>query len=193
VRVDEQLSDEDLIRRACDGDTAGFQALVERWLPRMHRWVLGMLDDPDEAEDVVQEVLVRLYLKLGAFRGEARFSTWLYQLTRNAARDARRRTRRRERRMAPLRGDELAAPARNPAAELERHEDVTRVRHAMAALPERQREVFDLVEFQGYAPTEVAALLNLSPGTTRAHLFRARRAVRAAVLGADAPATEARP
>jgi RNA polymerase sigma-70 factor (ECF subfamily) len=181
-------SDAELIRRAQEGDDEAFTALAVAWHPRVFRWACGMLDDPDDADDVAQGVLVRLYAHLGRFRGQARFSTWLYQVTRNAARDARRRSGRRTRaheRM--LTADPPAMTVAAPDARLEHIELADRARAALAGLPARQRAVFDLVELQGYGPNEAAALLGVTPPTARTHLLRARRALRAALL-ASAPA-----
>jgi RNA polymerase sigma-70 factor (ECF subfamily) len=75
---------------------------------------------------------------------------------------------------------------------LEARETTALARDALARLPERQREVFDLVDLQGFAAHEVAALLGLDDGTVRAHLFRARRAVRAAILALAPTLTEGR-
>jgi RNA polymerase sigma-70 factor (ECF subfamily) len=185
ARVDptEQARDEELIARAQRGDAVAFRGLVERWHVTIHRWALAHLGDPDEADDVTQQVLVRLHLRLHRFRGAARFSTWLYQVTRNAARDAHRRRSRRARTMDRL--ERLADPpaAADPLADVERREVIDAARAALARLPERQREVFDLVDLQGYAAHEAAGLLGVSAATARTHLFRARRAVRAAMLG----------
>jgi RNA polymerase sigma-70 factor (ECF subfamily) len=178
-------SDAELIRRAQGGDEDAFTALATAWHPRVFRWACGMLDDPDDADDVAQQVLVRLYTHLGRFHGHARFSTWLYQITQNAARDARRRRGRRARAYDRMVSLDAPRPT-SPAA----HRDVgdadlaDRARDALARLPERQRAVFDLVELQGYGPQEAAALLGISPPTARTHLLRARRALRSAMLAA---------
>jgi RNA polymerase sigma-70 factor (ECF subfamily) len=150
--------------------------------------------DADEADDVTQHTLVRLHLGLGRFRGQSAFSTWLYRIARNSARDLLRRRRRRVhaldrmQRMAPT--DESAPDA---ADELDRRDTLATARTALAGLPPRQREVFDLVDLQGLAPHEAAAMLNLADGTVRAHLFRARRAVRAAMLALEPTLAEERP
>jgi RNA polymerase sigma-70 factor (ECF subfamily) len=77
--------------------------------------------------------------------------------------------------------------------DLDWRETLATARRALAGLPLRQREVFDLVDLQGHAPHEAAAMLGLSHGTVRAHLFRARRAVRAAILALDPALLESRP
>jgi RNA polymerase sigma-70 factor, ECF subfamily len=193
VDAADHTRDEELIARAQQGDATAFRDLVDRWYARIYRWAQGHTGDPDDADDVTQHVLVRLHLRLNRFRGGARFSTWLYQVTRNAARDAYRRRARRVRAMERMRqlGDAPAQSA-DPAAEVELQETLGAARAALARLPERQREVFDLVELQGYEAHEVARLLGVSAPTARTHLFRARRAVRAALLaGSDTPGATA--
>lgn len=177
--------DAELIRRAQGGDEEAFTALATAWHPRVFRWACGMLDDPDDADDVAQQVLVRLYTHLGGFHGRARFSTWLYQITQNAARDVRRRRGRRA--QAYERMVRLDAP--QPSSAVGDHgagdaDLADRARAALAGLPERQRAVFDLVELQGYGSQEAADLLGISPPTARTHLLRARRALRSAMLAA---------
>lgn len=177
-------SDAELIRRAQEGDDGAFTALATAWHPRVYRWACGMLDDPDDADDVAQQVLVRLYANLGRFRGLARFSTWLYQITRNAASDTHRRRGRRLRaheRMLTSDPPPTAVPSADDPGNAELAE---RARAALAQLPERQRDVFDLVELQGYAPGEAATLLGIRAPTARTHLLRARRALRAALRAA---------
>lgn len=182
----DQPLDADLIRRARAGEEAAFRLLVERWYARIHRWAAGVLGDADDADDVTQDVLVRLHVRLDRFREESAFSTWLFQITRNAARDAYRRRRRRLRARTRLRGmAEAHDVAPDPATALEERDAAGAARAALAGLPDRQREVFDLVDLQGYAPHEAADLLGLSPGTVRTHLFRARAAVRRALLAAE--------
>jgi RNA polymerase sigma-70 factor (ECF subfamily) len=177
-------SDAELIRRAQEGDDEAFTALALAWHPRVFRWACGLLDDADDADDVAQQVLVRLYAHLGRFRGLARFSTWLYQITRNAARDARRRHGRRARAVERMLTFDPPPSLSAPGDGIAEGDVAERARAALADLPERQRAVFDLVELQGYAPQEAAALLGISPATARTHLLRARRALRTALLAA---------
>lgn len=181
--------DAELIRRATSGDDGAFATLAERWHPRVFRWACGMLDDPDDADDVAQDVLVRLYANLRRFRGGSRFSTWLYQITRNAARDAMRRAGRRTRLLERLHVLEPPDEAPDPEAAMDDARIARRARAALSRLPERQRTVFDLVDLQGLAPQAAAALLGVAPATARVHLLRARRALREALL-ADLPDLE---
>jgi len=178
--------DANLLRLAQAGDEAAFTSLAETWHATIHRWAMGLVDDADDADDVAQTVLVRFATRLRSFRGASRLSTWLYQVTRNAAMDVLRTRRRRGRLLDRLRrSDPMTAAPPDPAATLERADLAGRARAALAALPLRQREVLDLVDLQAHAPHEAAALLGISPATARVHLLRARRALRAALLASD--------
>ena len=113
---------------------------------------------------------------------------------RNSARDLLRRRRRRVLALEPWRQmDPTDEAAPDPAEALDRRETLDTARRALAGLPARQREVFDLVDLQGLAPHEAAAMLGLSQGTIRVHLFRARRAVRSAFLALEPALLEDRP
>ncbi len=182
----------DLLRRAGAGDHDAFTQLVHRYYRQIHRWALSLSGDPDEADDAVQETLVRLYDRLGSFAGRARFSTWLYQVTRNTALGLRRRRLRRravaERVLARQPGPEASEGRRLEA--LHRADLVAIVRTLFAELPTQQREVFDLVDFQGHPPADVARLLGMNPNTVRAHLFKARRTIRRRILATHPEAME---
>lgn len=144
--------------------------------------------DPDEADEVVQLALIRVHRGLGSFRGESRFTSWLYRIVANAAAELRRTRVRRER----LLGEEMAGPglagvAANWSEPIGPRElDAARLTRVVLArfreLPERQREVFDLVDLQGHAPVEVAEMLGLEPVTVRTNLLRARRAIRVKII-----------
>jgi RNA polymerase sigma-70 factor (ECF subfamily) len=179
--IDEGVSP--LIEGARAGDEAAFEDLVRRYYERIHRWALARTGDRDDADDVTQEVLVRLHRHIRRFDGRSRFSTWLYRLTLNAAADLHRKAERRRRLARRLEREPPPAPrAAEDAAAIESDEGVDLVRTFMEALSDRQRQVFDLVDLQGLSPVEVAEMLGTEPATVRSHLFRARRAIRRRIL-----------
>ncbi len=173
-----------LVWRAQAGDEQAFARLVG-WCHRpIHRWALGLTGDPDDADDVTQEVLVALHWSLRSFEGRSRFTSWLYRITRNAALGVLRRRERREAREGrALRSEGVPADEESDRVEgLYVSEVADLVKTLFQELPERQREVFDLVDLQGYGPTVVAEMLEMKPVTVRAHLHRARRRIRTAIL-----------
>ena len=166
-----------LVRLAASGDVAAFEALYRANVARVHALCLRMLGDREAAEELTQDVFVRAWERLGSFRGESRFATWLHRVAVNAALDAlRKRARWRERFATSPDPDVLVeAPSIGPRtgdADLER---------AIAALPPRARSVFVLHDIEGHAHREIAALTGTAVGTSKAHLHRARRLLREAL------------
>lgn len=182
----ETSAPETLAEAAAEGDARAFERLVRRYHTRIHRWALVVTGDPDEADDVVQETFLRMQRSLHQYRGEAGFTAWLYRVTRSVALDRLRRTARRDRRrrrFAGWLGDGAPAPeAPDVVGRIEARRLAGHVRHFLQHLPLRQREAFDLVDLQGHTPSEAAELLELNAGTVRAHLCRARRALRARLV-----------
>lgn len=182
----EDTAVDELARLAARGDEAAFDALVRRCYRRVYRWALVRVGEPDEAEDVTQEVLLRLYRHLPSWEGRGRFTTWLFGVTRNAAASQATRNKRRVRM-----GDSIDGPRTVAGAE----EQVLGRLHAtgmveglegfLHELPARQRELFDLIDIQGFTPAEVARMLDMNASTVRVHLFKARRRIRAWMLRRD--------
>lgn len=165
----------DTVRRAQQGDPAAFRTLYQEHAGRVYALCLRLAADPAEAEEHAQDVFVRVWERLGSFRGESAFSTWLHRLTVNVVLHARRTAGRRSSRVRladdPLELD--AAPA--PAPVGPQAEDLGQ---AIARLPEGARTVFVLHDVEGYQHDEIAALLDIAQGTSKAQLFRARRLLR---------------
>ena len=164
----------DLIRRAQAGDEEAFHALYREHVGRVYALCLRLTADKNEALERVQDVFVRAWRKLGSFRGDSAFATWLYRLAANvvlqAGADAGRRRRRFETVDAPGALEPLGnAPALADKLDLER---------AIARLPDGARVVFVLYDVEGYTHAEIAGLCGIAEGTSKAHLFRARRLLR---------------
>lgn len=173
----EQEIPETLVRAAQRGDAAALSQLLGQVRPRVYRWALIQTGAPDDAEDIVQEALMRAARKLRGFAFEARFTTWLHTIVRTTAAEARRRHRRRD---GLLRQKSTApAPVRQPEPSSGLM-DV--VRESLGALTARQREIFDLVDLQGHTPAEASHLLNMNATTLRVHLLRARRQLRMRIM-----------
>jgi len=173
-----------LIEGAKSGDDTALGRLVEQVYPTIRRWALVQTGDPTEADDLTQEVAVMMIRKLDTFQGDARFESWLYSMTRNAAIDSFRK-RKRSRRLVehPHATVELMPDAtEDPSRAVERAELSGLLRTFFSELPNRQREVFDLVELQGMPATEAAELMGVEAVSVRAHLFKARRQIRSRIL-----------
>jgi RNA polymerase sigma-70 factor (ECF subfamily) len=168
---------DDVVARAQSGDERAFERLYRENLGRVYALCLRMTGDRTDAEELTQEAFVRAWQKIGSFRGESAFSTWLHRLTVNLVlTEFRTRQRRRDR--VTLTDDLSAhdAPARSQAPR-----ERVDLESAIASLPEGARHVFVLYEIEGYKHDEIASMMGIASGTTKAQLHRARRLLREAL------------
>jgi RNA polymerase sigma-70 factor (ECF subfamily) len=174
VRSDDP--DEDLVVRIGRGDPAAVRAFVGRKGPRMMGLAVRLLGDAAEAEDVVQEVFMRVWKQAPSWQpGTARFDTWMHRVVLNLCYDRLRRRRDTPMAEPPEQVDEGPAPdAGLIAADVGR-----RVEVALAHLPERQREAIVLCHFQALTNIDAAALMEISVEALESLLSRGRRALRA--------------
>jgi RNA polymerase sigma factor (sigma-70 family) len=175
--------DAQLASLASSGDDSAFTTLVTRFQPAVFRWALMFASDPDEAEDITQEVFVRTYRQLGEYRSDGPLDAWLYRITRRAATQMR-RTRNRRGRLAL---SPAAQPTRDvyttdPGGRVDRERAASVIRELFSELPRRQREIFELVDLQGFSPAEAADRTGMKPVSVRANLFKARKAIRESLL-----------
>jgi len=165
------------VRRAQQGDQAAFRTLYQTHVGRVYALCLRLTGNGSEAEDHTQDVFVRVWERLGSFRGESAFSTWLHRLTVNEVLQARRSAGRRSARVTqaddPLELEAAPAPAAGSAGA-----GASDLGQAIARLPAGARTVFVLHDVEGYQHDEIAALLEIAEGTSKAQLFRARRLLR---------------
>lgn len=168
--------DTDLVRAASAGDTAAFEVLVRRHTRAVFAHALRFFGDPVSADDVTQEVFVKVYRSLSGFDERSRFSTWLYRVTRNACLDEVRAGRRRP---VPVDVLESATVVSDFADEVVLTQAVE---HAMRALPPEDRDALSAVALFGLSYAEAAEALGAPVGTVKSRVFRARRAL-AATLG----------
>ena len=165
----------ELVARTLGGDERAFAALVARYQSLVYRWAMALSGDEDDAEDIAQEVFIRVHRKLSSFRGDGPFDAWLYRITRRVA------TRIRPR-VAPagIAADEVYLT--DPGVRVDRQRAVALVRTIATTLPIRQREVFMLCDIEGRTPAEVADILGMKDVSVRASLFKARAAIRRTIL-----------
>jgi RNA polymerase sigma-70 factor, ECF subfamily len=175
----EGLSDPILVRRARDGDTRALETLCERHAPRVNRVAAHVLSDPEDARDAAQEALAKVCVKIGQFRGESAFSTWLHRLTLNACRDvAQRRARRTH---DPLVEDVRAGSDDAPERRAELSELRADLRDGLAGLPETQARVLVLKDALGFSFEEISAAAGIPVGTAKCYAHRGRAAMREAL------------
>jgi RNA polymerase sigma-70 factor (ECF subfamily) len=171
-------TDEELVARATAGDVDSFNQLVSRWERTIYALAYRTLGREEDARDVVQEAFLRAYRGLRGFKGEAKFSSWLYRITLNLCRDWIRRERR-----APVvqppegvdavdLADSQAAPAESVEDLVARREMSRAVSRAMAELPEEQRTAILLKEYHGLTFQEIADQLNCPLSTVKTRLYQ---------------------
>jgi len=166
-----------LLSRFARGDQAAARALTERLLPGVLRQAWRMLGEREEAEDVAQEAMLKLWRQADDWRaGEARVSTWLYRVTHNLCIDRLRR----RRPAADIEAvAELSDPAPSVLARLAGGEETQALARAIGDLPDRQRRALTLRHFEGWGNPEIADRLDCSVEAVESLLARARRTLAA--------------
>lgn len=176
------LSDNDLVRRARDGDYEAFEALFERHRQLVYRFAYQMIPRRDDAEDIVQEAFVRAYQNLGHYRDEAKFTTWLLRIVTNLCTDqARMRTRRDNLEQQEAAGalewmTNIQSP--DPVELLEQDRRKTALRKALNALPAHHRSVIVLRDLEEREYSDIAQILGCTVGGAKLRVLRARRALK---------------
>lgn len=173
-----------LVEQFQAGDHAAFDVLVERHYKRIYELAYYFVHDVEDAYDITQEVFLRVFNSLANFKGDSSFYTWVYRIATNACVDYRRR---KSRRQGVELNDELipqedvaslVVRERSPHQQTLDRELNTMIRHAVAQLPEKQRQVFILRHYEGLSLQEIATILGKGLGTIKAHLFHATRTMR---------------
>ncbi|HET7221243.1 MAG TPA: sigma-70 family RNA polymerase sigma factor [Vicinamibacterales bacterium] len=171
------MSDEELVARSRGGDLDSFNQLVLRWERPIYALAYRVIGREEDARDVAQETFLRAFRALGGFKGQAKFSSWLYRITLNLCRDWIRRERRTPIAQAPEGVDlvELAGES-TPSESIEelvsRKQLSEAVAKAMALLPDEQRTAIILKEYHGLTFQEIADLLDCPLSTVKTRLYQ---------------------
>ena len=167
--------DEALVHRCRNGDMESFEQLVSRYQQRIFAFTFRMVMSEEEARDLAQETFIQVYRALPAFRGEARFATWLYRIAANKCLDYLRR--RKNNQSVPF--DTLASEpgnyrAYNPEHLYLQEEKIRRVRAIIMGLPDRYRVVLVLFHYENLTYQQIADALELPVKTVATRLYRAK-------------------
>ncbi len=182
-----ELTEAEAIRQAKDGDAIAFEYLYQAHCRRVYGLCLRMIKNPAEAEDLTQQAFLQVYRKIGTFRGESGFSTWLYRVTANVVLMYLRRKR----------------PTEILAEDLERHNsngeisreygssdtsmlgavDWLNLKRAIRKLPAGYKKLFLLHDVFGYEHNEIAKFLGCSTGCSKSQLHKARKRLRRLLQG----------
>ncbi len=171
------LTDEELVSRSIGGDADSFNQLIRRWERPIYALAYRTLGREEDARDVCQDTFLRAYRALPGFKGQAKFSSWLYRIALNLCRDWMRRQRRAPVMQMPEGVDPIEMAAeREPAESIEtlvaRRELSAVVEEAMALLPEEQRTAIILKEYHGMTFQEIADLQGCPLSTVKTRLYQ---------------------
>ncbi|MFZ2103408.1 MAG: RNA polymerase sigma factor [Oricola sp.] len=162
--------------QASRGDRDAFARLLERHYATIHRVAWRWCGDASDAEDIAQEVAMKLARTIGSWRGEAAFSTWLYRIVLNAVRDRQRAHASERRRVEAYAVQALVEAQGDGAGD---NDPATQLWNAVGTLPERQRDAVLLVHGEGLSHDEAAGIMGLSEGTVSFHIHEAKKKLRA--------------
>jgi RNA polymerase sigma-70 factor (ECF subfamily) len=170
-------SDEELVRRARDGDQTAMNRLVDRHHGAAFRVALSLVADPDLAQDVAQDAFLRAFRGLEGFRGDASFRTWMLTIAANTAKGALRKMMRR--RETALDGvAPVASPEASPEDRAAIEEEAAKARAMLAKLPEKQRMSVQLRVDEGLSFREIGEVIGSSEGAARVNYFHGIRRLR---------------
>ncbi len=171
-----------VIRRVLDGDANAFEDLVAAYEKNVYNLALRMTGNAQDAEDMAQEAFVKAYTSLPGFRGDSKFSVWLYRIVSNVCLDFLRRQNRRPASSLSLEDEDgeesqmdIPDESQSPEQLLERSLTQEAVQRGLQSLSEEQRQILLLREIQGLSYEEIAETLDLEAGTVKSRIFRARK------------------
>lgn len=168
------------IQQTLHGNKNAFSTIIERYTPLIYSLAYRMLGSSDEAEEAVQEILLRVYRSLGKFRLSQRFHPWVYTIALNWLRsNLRQRGRKKKYESTGFEDlesrEDIGGNEKDPAKLLEEKEAEMVAQRAIMNLKRKYREVFILRHIEGLSTDEVAKILNLPEGTVKTYLHRARQ------------------
>jgi RNA polymerase sigma-70 factor (ECF subfamily) len=166
------LAPADCVQRAAGGDVRAFEELYHTHLGRVHSLVRRMTGGRD-ADELTQDIFVRVWQKLGSFRGDSAFTTWLHRLAVNVVIERFRTDTVRRQRL--IDGEAIFETLSSPPG---RRDLAMDFEDALEKLPDGAREIFVLHDVEGHKHHEIGTLLGISPGTSKAQLHRARMMLR---------------
>lgn len=176
-----EYNEQKLIERASGGDPAAFNTLMAAHEKRMYAVALRMFANREDAQDCLQEAMLRIYRSIGNFKGQSSFATWVYRITMNSCLDELRRKKNKQSTSLDGLLDQGWAPADEGAAP-EKHAMRSELRRelkrAIHELPEDMRSAVILRDVQGFSYEEIAQVLNVNVGTVKSRISRAREKLR---------------
>lgn len=175
--LDERL----LVERLKQGDEAAFKSIVETWQDMVFNTALGIVQNSEDAEDIAQEVFVQVYQSISSFKGDSKFSTWMYRITITKSLDHERRKKRKKRFafVKSIFGEESQVVVHppdfnHPGVTLDKKEDAGALFKAIKELPENQRLAFSLHKIEGLSYQEVSEVMKTTVSSVESLIHRAK-------------------
>ena len=177
------------VQRVLDGNADEYEKLVLEYQKNVYNLALRMTGDPEDAADMAQEAFIKAYSSLSGYRGDSKFSVWLYRIVSNVCLDFLRAKKRRQTVSLSVTDDDgedteldIADESKSPERIFERAMTRDAVRRGLAALTPEYRQILILRELQAMSDKEIAEVLGLESGTVKSRIFRARKKLCAFLL-----------
>ena len=175
------MNQPELIVQLQQGDEAAFKKLVDEWQHMVYNTVLGIVQNADDADDITQEVFIQVYRSVSSFKGDSKFSTWLYRITVGKALDHEKKKKRQKRfgfvqRLFGGDGEEQihAVEFDHPGVQMEKKERANELFNALKQIPDKQRIAFTLHKLEGQSYQEIAEIMNTSLYAVESLMSRAK-------------------
>jgi RNA polymerase sigma-70 factor (ECF subfamily) len=177
------LNHSDLLSGIQSGDGAVFSTLVDRWQNMVYNTALGIVQNEEDAEDITQDVFIRLYENIVSFRQEAQLSTWIYRITVNLALDFEKRKKRQKhggllKKIFFVKAEEEPVNFHHPGVLLDNKEKAAILFKALKKLPEKQKIAFTLHKIEGLSAKEVAEIMETSLYAVESLIGRAKNGLK---------------
>lgn len=166
-------NDEDLIKSFCGGNESSFNLLVRKYQKKVYWIIRKMVLDHDDADDITQEVFLKLYRSLQDFRGESKFFTYIYRIAVNYSLNHLNSRKKITGREVDIENQNLASIDKNADAEMDARERTKILEEAIKQLPDQQRAVFNMRYYDSLSYEDIAKILNKSVGGMKANYFHA--------------------
>jgi RNA polymerase sigma-70 factor (ECF subfamily) len=175
------LNQPELVEQLQQGNESAFTKLVDEWQDMVYNTAIGIVQNPQDADDITQEVFMQVYQSISSFKGESKFSTWLYRITLSKALDQEKKKKRKKRfafvqQLFGNRGEELVQPVEfeHPGILLEKKESAQALFNALKQIPDNQRIAFTLHKLEGQSYLEIAEIMNTSLYAVESLMSRAK-------------------
>ena len=177
-----EVSEKKIIEKVLGGDANAFEELVLKYEKTVYNLALRMVGDRDDAFDMTQEAFIKAYGSLSSFRGDSKFSVWIYRITTNVCLDFLRSKSPKQQVSLTVSDDDdedaqldIPDPSSTPEQQLIKKMSMQSVEEGLKTLPDKQRQILVMRELGGMSYAEIGKALSLEEGTVKSRIFRARK------------------